>query len=238
MKALSVRQPYATLICTPREDNPLLGIKDIENRTTRTHFRGRIYIHASAKWHDRTKSNDVRDLLTWEQRRAIPHQTHGLFIDQGVIVKDHEIPLSAIIGEVDIIDCVINHPSIWAEHQIKEPIIDDFTILDNGIEHTDEDSFNQAVLLYQSTKPIWNWVLANPVLYEKPILNVKGKLSFWNFRDLKECRCCTNKETDEEMRICVRCEQEYCSYCQAEFNQFSQIDYDCCQDCANRDDRD
>jgi len=162
MKALSVRQPYATLICTPREDNPLLGIKDIENRTTRTHFRGRIYIHASAKWHDRSKSNDVRDLLTWEQRRAIPHQTHGLFIDQGVIVKDHEIPLSAIIGEVEIIDCVVNHPSIWAE----------------------KDSFiNQGDL---EAKTIYNWVLANPVLYEKPILNVKGKLSFWEFEQIEK----------------------------------------------------
>ena len=30
-------------------------------------------------------------------------------------------------------------------------------------------------------KPIYNWVLANPVVYDKPILNVKGKLSFWEF---------------------------------------------------------
>jgi hypothetical protein len=161
MKALSVRQPYATLICTPREDNPLLGIKDIENRTTRTHFRGRIYIHASAKWHDSTKSNDARDLLTWEQNRVIPHQVHGLFIDQGIIVKDHEIPLSAIIGEVDIIDCVVNHHSIWAEKTKGNYVGDGVFVL--------------------SEKPIYNWVLANPVLYDKPILNVKGKLSFWEF---------------------------------------------------------
>lgn len=28
---------------------------------------------------------------------------------------------------------------------------------------------------------VWNLVLANPVLFDKPILNVKGKLSFWDF---------------------------------------------------------
>lgn len=50
MKALSIKQPWASLICTPRQDNPLLGIKDIENRTWRTHFRGKIYIHASASY--------------------------------------------------------------------------------------------------------------------------------------------------------------------------------------------
>ena len=67
---------------------------------------------------------------------------------------------SAIIGEVEIIDCVINHPSIWAEKT-------EFA-----------QSGNQR---FYKDKPIYNWVLENPVLYEKPILNVKGKLSFWEF---------------------------------------------------------
>jgi hypothetical protein len=116
--------------------------------------------------------------------------------------------VSAIIGQADIIDCVQDHKSIWAEH-------------------------GKA-----GEKPIWNWVLANAILYDKPILNVKGKLSFWEFRDLIECRCCTHKETDEEMHVCKRCEQEFCVNCQAPFNQHSEIDFDCCMDCYNRDDRD
>lgn len=41
MKALSIKQPWASLIAQ--------GIKDIENRTWKTKFRGRIFIHASAK---------------------------------------------------------------------------------------------------------------------------------------------------------------------------------------------
>ena len=40
MKALSIKQPWASLIAH--------GIKDIENRTWKTNFRGRIYIHASS----------------------------------------------------------------------------------------------------------------------------------------------------------------------------------------------
>ena len=39
MKALSVRQPWAWLIVN--------GLKDIENRTWSTKFRGRVLIHAS-----------------------------------------------------------------------------------------------------------------------------------------------------------------------------------------------
>lgn len=192
MKALSIKQPWASLIAN--------GIKDIENRTWKTKFRGRIYIHASGQY---TRTKIGWELLTEEQFKSLDKET---------LVKhlDKSFPTSAIIGEVDIIDYVINHPSIWAESTATT------------------QSGDEVV-----EKPIYNWVLANPVLYDKPILNVKGNLSFWEFRDLIECSCCTNKETDEEMHICERCEQEYCIDCQAGFNQFSQIDYNCCEKCAN-----
>jgi len=156
MKALSIKQPYAQLITE--------GIKPIENRSFRTHFRGRVYIHASAQWHDRLKTNS---LFTKEQWESI----HKNNLDKNInlnmyrylqkdVVTD-KLLVSAIIGEVDIIDCVQDHPSIWAEKAPKD----------------DPENF----MFYA---PIWNWVLANPVLYDKPILNVKGKLSFWEYESL------------------------------------------------------
>ena len=45
MKTLSVRQPWANLIVD--------DIKPIENRTWKTNYRGRIYVHAPAKIDDR-----------------------------------------------------------------------------------------------------------------------------------------------------------------------------------------
>jgi hypothetical protein len=137
MKALSIKQPWASLIAH--------GIKDIENRTWKTHFRGRIYIHASAKDLGSFFAN-----LNPEQLQEVELKLHRVRVGN----KDYypNRPVSAIIGEVDIVDCVMNHESIWAEKEM------DLT-----------------------QKPIYNWVLANPVLYDKPILNVKGKLSFWEF---------------------------------------------------------
>ena len=41
MKTLSVKQPWSTLICA--------GVKDVENRTWRTEYRGPLLIHASAQ---------------------------------------------------------------------------------------------------------------------------------------------------------------------------------------------
>lgn len=141
MKALSIKQPWASLIAH--------GIKDIENRTWRTNFRGKIYIHASSK-----SAGVFIDVLNSEQFEKWIEFLNALS-------KVPNTSLSAIIGEVEIVDCVINHESIWAEQT---------EIIGKTIEGDP---------LYK-TKPIWNWVLANPKLYDQPILNVKGKLSFGN----------------------------------------------------------
>lgn len=161
MKAISVQQPWASLI--------VHGIKDIENRTWQTKFRGKVYIHATAK-----ESGALYELLNDKQiEKMNNHWTDSPYPNR---------PLSAIIGEVDIVDCVINHPSIWAE---KTPYREE----DDFMDEKDERNYYKNIL--PNIKPIYNWVLANPVLYEKPILNVKGALSFWEPEDcLQECIAC------------------------------------------------
>lgn len=96
MKALSIKQPWASLIAH--------GIKDKENRTWKTNFRGRIYIHSSAVH------------LYYKELSLV--RLEELKINHPKILKkllDKSLTTSAIIGEVDIIDCVVNHPSIWAD---------------------------------------------------------------------------------------------------------------------------
>nr|DAZ04573.1 MAG TPA: activating signal cointegrator [Caudoviricetes sp.] len=36
-------------------------------------------------------------------------------------------------------------------------------------------------LFFGAEKGCWNWVLKDAVLFDKPIDNVKGKLSFWEY---------------------------------------------------------
>lgn len=178
MKALSIKQPWASLIAH--------GIKDIENRTWKTNFRGRIYIHVSAKLADYK--------LTDEQLKECGCK----------ILWDSDKLVSAIIGEVDIIDCVINHPSIWAE-QTDIPSLGD--VLD------DVKFIGRAI---PPNPLIYNWVLANPVLYEKPILNVKGKLSFWEWHGCEQtCESCEkyfdidNMQRDgDDNYFCKECADE------------------------------
>lgn len=126
MKVLTVKQPWAYLICS--------GIKDIENRTWSTKFRGRVLIHASAK-----PTNEPYMILNDEQYKAI--EESGKEID---FLQSYTNG-SQIIGSVEIVDCVRDHSSVWAE------------------------------------KDLCNWALANPILFEKPITNIKGKLGLWNY---------------------------------------------------------
>lgn len=136
MKAVSIKQPWAHLIA--------IGLKDIENRSWPTSYRGRIFIHTSAK---KEKGRNVINLLTLQQIKYLKDDSTEE--DLGLILTE-EYNFGAIIGEVDIIGCINNSDSVWAE------------------------------------KGQWHWQLANALIYPKPILNVKGKLSFWDFDPLKQ----------------------------------------------------
>lgn len=134
-KVLSVKQPWSYLICS--------GIKDIENRKWKCpqkYIGERVLIHASG-----AKAQFNFSKAHYEKFRELNMRRW----------YDNDFYKSAIIGSVEIVDCVINHPSIWAEKTYYDK--------------------------FEDTKPTYNWVLANPVLFDKPILNVKGKLGFWNY---------------------------------------------------------
>jgi hypothetical protein len=149
-KVLSAKQPWAYLICS--------GIKDIENRTWKCpqkYIGERVLIHAGAQWDGRHRN--MAHLFTIKQWGALSPSMQ-------VVMAHGNLPTSAIIGSVRFVDCVVNHPSVWAE---KTPY------------------FHIGNLTVECQKPIHNWVLANPILFDKPILNVKGKLGFWDY-DLSE----------------------------------------------------
>lgn len=128
MKAISIKNPWARLIA--------IGLKDVENRTWPTSFRGRVLIHASAKIDPRYR--EMSNLFTFDQWNAMDH-SEQLKAVKGIYDS------SAIIGEVEILDCIQDSTSVWAE------------------------------------PGCYHWVLSNAKLYDEPIRNVKGALSFWQF---------------------------------------------------------
>ena len=102
IKVLSIRQPWAWLICS--------RIKDVENRTWKTNYRGRLYIHAG-KTFDWDAIGFCR--LIGEHHAAT--MIYEYFCPCQGKFTDHLDEFGAIIGCVDLVDCIQNSRSIWAE---------------------------------------------------------------------------------------------------------------------------
>lgn len=92
MKTISIKNPYAKLICE--------GIKDVENRTWKTNYRGKVLIHVPKK------VIELNEAFTDEQFDFLTEQNKKDII--------YDLDVSCIIGEVEIVDCIKNDDSIWA----------------------------------------------------------------------------------------------------------------------------
>ena len=88
MRALSIRQPWAWLVVS--------GHKDVENRTWATRFRGRVYVHAGKLPMAAGSFPEQEEYV----RRA------GIWIPE-------DLPMGAIVGEAEIVDCVAASESPW-----------------------------------------------------------------------------------------------------------------------------
>jgi hypothetical protein len=84
MRTLSIRQPFAALIAA--------GIKDVENRSWATSYRGRILIHAGL-------ARPSADLLAE--------------IEEDFGIKIPSLLYGGIIGTAEIVDCVSRSKSPW-----------------------------------------------------------------------------------------------------------------------------
>ena len=77
MKVLSIKEPFASLIC--------YGIKKIETRSWKTNYRGEIYIHASlAKY---KIDNDKKEKIN-------------------LLLKNKDLNYGMIICKAKLIDCI------------------------------------------------------------------------------------------------------------------------------------
>src|SRR4051794_13975288 len=78
----------------------MLGLKDVENRSRRTHFRGRIAIHVNGKPAEMT--DDDFDALPPPARRVAREAWSGN------VLTGH------VIGTVEVVDCIADSTSPWA----------------------------------------------------------------------------------------------------------------------------
>jgi hypothetical protein len=116
---ISVWQPWAQLCCTPRADNPALGIKDCENRSWSTPFRGRLYVHASKKF-----EHEALAYLLRKHDLARRHPEAWKAISNMATTWGS----GALIGEVTLVNVLQMSTSEWAERGmyhwlLKDPVM-------------------------------------------------------------------------------------------------------------------
>ena len=159
-RALSIAEPWAYLIAA--------GFKQLENRTWRTDYRGPMAIHAG-----KTRRNMFDEAGTLELCDLHP-KIFAAFDDERI---DDEHPLfqfGAIIGVVDVIDCVAYDP----RRDDPAELFDKFNCLAAGGVLTAGGPAPELPVAAWAEGP-YCWVLANPRRFAKPIA-CNGKLSLWS----------------------------------------------------------
>ena len=136
MKTLSIRQPWASLICA--------GIKDVENRSWKAaKVPGKILIHASSY---KVPKNFLDFLPSAMSAEISKH------ITKGNIASLDKLPTSAIIGYVTV------------------------------------TGFNDGYMdnIWAAPSGEYKWKLEDAWLFDKPILNVNGKLNLFEYEGIDE----------------------------------------------------
>ena len=166
MKTIFIRQPFASLICR--------GIKTIENRSWDTTYRGKLLIHASGK------------PVAWPTFEFLPHDfIRGYRKHFGTSLKTMPKEYAAFIKWLEELSEFyhLEKPSFNRPVDIKarakqygyglpvQAIIGEAELID--VVKNSKEVF--------ATPGDFHWVMKNPVLYEKPILNVMGKLRLWEY---------------------------------------------------------
>lgn len=134
MKAFTVYQPYAFAI--------IAGLKRYETRPRRTNIRGRVAVHAG-KLDELKATRNLSDRNFWETMEAVGGKT--------------DLPRGAVIGTVEIVDCV-------------------------PVEEIAAALTEQERLLGDYSPGRWAWVLKNPVPFPVPI-QARGKQGWWNWEE-------------------------------------------------------
>ena len=175
MKTLSIKQPYATLICA--------GVKRVENRTWTTDYRGRLLIHASGdawsfpsddhlpeKWFNEFIKY-IEKYNNFEPPKNAPETIQKAFILNRLAFEHYHQPLD---NDSDIASWIKDAVKEYGCFYQSQAIVGEATLSDI-IQDSDDDF---------AIRGQYHWIMTDPILYDKPIKNVKGRLRLWNFEKI------------------------------------------------------
>ena len=184
--ALSIQNPYSYFVCS--------GMKPVENRTWKTDYRGRIYIHSSGqreymaiddswlpeKFKALMKEFDVhcKDCKTTDDAKAVLKKLGSVnrFDDifAFVTASDKISDLMQMFYHCNVFKCSDERFDTLKRNGLY------FYRSMSIIGHVDLEDIIQDSISSWAENNCYHWIFQNPVLYEKPVINVKGKLRLFD----------------------------------------------------------
>jgi hypothetical protein len=152
------------------------GVKTVENRTWRTEYKGKILIHASG------------DSFAYPDFKYLPKKYREELLDRSDRNNWNDASQS-MLNYCELLNMAyafygkdINNqepPEKWLKTAVKEhgyfmpsmAIIGECDLVD--IVRNSDDPFAEP--------NCYHWLLDNAYLYDKPIINVAGRLRLWNY---------------------------------------------------------
>lgn len=176
IKVLSVRNPLSYLLC--------IGQKDVENRTWNTKYRGRLYIHSSGP-KDIHGLPDFRadfDYKCMEQfNDCIDHLAGVLDYNKSEYLDVDEktggtIPKPKADKKQYEMYKMLNGMMLRKEDK-RQPFWRKAAIIGHvDIVDVVTDSPSEHAIPGQK-----HFIVTKPVLFNRPVLHVKGKLNIWDY---------------------------------------------------------
>lgn len=169
MKVLTVKNPFGYLIC--------YGIKDVENRTWNTKYRGTILIHTSAK--------EYCNIFSFKEQLPIINYMYEIIYNKNYYIKSEYVDFIDnrfifneiykeninILSEFRLVNDLYNRYLKKETLLLKSSIIGKVDIVDVIADSKSKWAYNNS----------FHWILNNPTLFDTSINNIKGNLGLWNY---------------------------------------------------------
>ena len=159
MKVISIKNPYAYMIA--------YGIKNVENRSWKTEYRGELFLHASGlpmiDIPDNYYPNEIIDLY---------NEYCDVGLDHGDKAADKFLAKNPVLQKIYNLDM-----KIIAEKKKQNLYLQPKCIIGKATLVNIVRDSNSPFADFGS----YHWIFENPILFEKPILNIPGHLKLWDF---------------------------------------------------------
>lgn len=172
MKTLSIKNPLSYFVA--------YGLKDVENRSWTTKYRGKLYIHSSG------------ENIIWPDYRLLPDKVKKRLetvckngVEYSKMESDLQAWLDLVYSASQFLGVDIEDESTDRDFEKKirkaaakngYPMVSQAVIGTVELVDIVRDSSSPWSKPHQ-----YHWILKNPQPLDKPILGVKGHLKLWDF---------------------------------------------------------